>query len=1087
MNDTTNNQVGLSRKGIIYFQLYVLDYAPNSSQTVADVRAFCREYFPNRHKLEVIDVLKDPTRASGDGVLITPTLIVSSRSTKKIITDIENKFALLSALGMAAESELTDNSAKKSEVPDHEHIRTLVQQWVDMESIIQKNFPLRSDAIIDTVNQRSIIFPHVQAELNEWMTRFLQLTNQLQAFVFQLSTDGTIRYVNGAVSKVTGYPSYEIIGKNWWKIFFPQEQHQNLEELQRFFQHKSARKEITLTTKGGGKAILDLSLSNEFDPQAGLKNIIGLGIDITKQRRKEEKLSKWADLMKRAEVGFAIGSADQQTIEMINPAFAKMHGYTVEELINTPILELYPPECRAELHKQMLLSHEKGHHAFESKLVRKDGSQFPVVVNITAVKGDNNNVMYYTVQIQDITEQKRAEEEQKKNLEKVYDLYNNAPCGYHSLDNEGTIVEINDTELYWLGYTRGEIVGRKKFSDIVTPRSIKVFEKTFPRFKREGYVKDVEFEMIRKDGTVMPVLLNASLVRDVDGNYVMSRATILDLTERLRQQEKLRQAAIVFENTNEGIMITDPQGDIITINEAFTKITGYKPGEVIGKNPQIFSELQHEDIYAELQASLRRSGQWQGEIWNRRKNGEVYPALENVSVVKDNTGAVVNYIYLVTDISIIKQAEERLSHLAHHDALTGLPNRLLFSANLEQALERAKRNKRRVAVLFLDLDRFKRINDTLGHEFGDRLLQTVAERLKNSIRASDTAARLGGDEFTIILDDITNPRDAAKLAGKIIAAVAQPIDMDGREINTSTSLGISLFPDDAESGEALLKAADNAMYRAKALGRHNYQFYRGVLTTKAFERLSLEKRLQNALEQKQFVLNYQPQITLNGDLAGVEALIRWRHPEMGLLSPDKFLPIAEDMGLIQAIGKWVLRTVCLQAKIWQTAGLPAVRVAVNLSGREISHNHNLVNYVKEALTETGLEPQCLELEIGEKVWQTQNNAIFTDLKSLGISLAVDNFGVGGASISILKELPIDIVKIDQSLVHEIPNDRTISSAIISLTHRLGLKVVGEGVETEDQLNILRSEACDEMQGFLFGKPMSAEGVGKLLQQGGRII
>ena len=424
-----------------------------------------------------------------------------------------------------------------------------------------------------------------------------------------------------------------------------------------------------------------------------------------------------------------------------------------------------------------------------------------------------------------------------------------------------------------------------------------------------------------------------------------------------------------------------------------------------------------------------------------------------------------------------KRAEERLSYLAHHDALTNLPNRMLFIDRLGQALSRAPWHKRLAAVLFLDLDHFKRINDTLGHTMGDLLLKEVAKRLAQCSRQGDTVARMGGDEFTIILADIAHAQDVPKVAQKIIDIFSKRFVVGDHEIFITTSVGISLYPDDGEDPEALLKNADAAMYRAKEIGRNTYQYFSIDMNTKASERLALETDLRHALEREEFLVHYQPQVDLNtGQIIGMEALVRWQHPDLGLVPPAKFIPLAEDTGLIAPIGEWVLRTACAQNKAWQTAGLPPIRVGVNLSARQFQCQ-NLVEMIVRILKETGLDPTYLELELTESVLMQNTEAIIAtlcELDAMGINISIDDFGTGYSSLSYLKRFPINRLKIDQSFVRDIttdPDDAAIVTAIITLAHSLKLKVIAEAVETEEQLAFLRSLNCDEMQGYLFSRPL----------------
>ncbi len=435
-----------------------------------------------------------------------------------------------------------------------------------------------------------------------------------------------------------------------------------------------------------------------------------------------------------------------------------------------------------------------------------------------------------------------------------------------------------------------------------------------------------------------------------------------------------------------------------------------------------------------------------------------------------------------------KRADERLAYLAHYDAVTSLPNRALFRDRLTRALARADRNERSVALMFLDLDRFKAINDTLGHDAGDVLLKSVAERLVSGLRRVDTVARLGGDEFAVILEGIRRPEEAATVAQKLLTAMARPFTLDGQEVFVGLSVGIAMYREGGEDAKTLIRNADAAMYRAKEQGRNNFQFYKPEFNIQVLERLALESSLRRALEREAFLLYYQPQVDLaSGRIIGMEALLRWQHPERGLMSPAEFIPVAEETGLIVPIGEWVLRQACTQNRAWQAAGLPPVRVAVNLSARQF-RQRALAGTIARILNETGLDPQYLELELTESLLMENTQAsssILAELKAMGLQIAIDDFGTGYSSLSYLKRFPIDTLKIDQSFVAEIttdPDNAAIVIAIIALAHSLRLKVIAEGVETEDQLAFLRAQRCHMSQGYLFCRPLPAEALTPWLRE-----
>ncbi|OOY96981.1 hypothetical protein BOW22_11360 [Solemya velum gill symbiont] len=559
--------------------------------------------------------------------------------------------------------------------------------------------------------------------------------------------------------------------------------------------------------------------------------------------------------------------------------------------------------------------------------------------------------------------------------------------------------------------------------------------------------------------------------------------------ERLRYESELRRAAGVFENTTEGVVITDTSVKIIAVNKAFCEISGYSEEEVIGENPRMWKSEQHdESFYQTIWASLRETGRWQGEIWNHRKNGDVYPAWMTIDTIRDEKGQLDQFVSVYSDISAIKESEERLQFLAHHDPLTKLPNRLLFSARLEHALQHAHRQNELVAVMFLDLDNFKQINDGLGHPVGDKVLQKVARRLSAIMRDEDTVARMGGDEFALVLGDISDSMGASQVASKVLSVFEAPLEIDHHRLYVTSTLGISLYPSDGENVATLLKNADTAMYHAKEEGKNQFCFYTDDLNSEALEKLNLENDLREALNNDEFEVYYQPQYELSsGRLTGAEALIRWNHKELGLVPPDEFIPMAESNGLIIPIGRWIMKQACSQVKTWQEAGFDIDRIGVNVAGQQIQ-NSDIVETVKDVLKETKLEPACLELEITESfIMQQAEKAISTleELRKIGVALAIDDFGTGYSSLSYLKRLPIDRLKIDRSFIKDIPYDSdgvAITKAIIALGKSMQLNVIAEGIETDEQHDFLTEKGCDEVQGYLYSRPLNAQEIEEIFQK-----
>ncbi len=538
----------------------------------------------------------------------------------------------------------------------------------------------------------------------------------------------------------------------------------------------------------------------------------------------------------------------------------------------------------------------------------------------------------------------------------------------------------------------------------------------------------------------------------------------------------------VFHSTAEGIVVTDADANIIAVNPAFEAITGHTQAEVLGKNPRLLqSGRQDATFYRDLWTCLLQTGQWRGELWNRRRSGEAYPEWLTISTVKDDQGSTTNYVGIFNDISSVKQAQQQIEFLTYHDALTRLPNRALLKDRLNQCIQRARRDTSPLALLYLGLDRFKQVNETLGHAVGDDVLLEVARRLAGAIRAGDTLARVSGDEFVLLLEDDVVSQQVT-VARKLLALFAAPVLIAGHELGITASIGISLYPDDGADADTLLQHADRAMQNAKGGGRNTYRFYDPALSAGVLERLLMEQSLRGALANHQLLLHYQPQVDLySGEITGVEALLRWQHPDRGLLLPGEFIALAEETDLIVPIGAWVLNSACRQLQVWHAAGYPRLHVSINVSSLQLTHGA-LVDTLAQALRDTGLEGRYVELEMHESLILSdfdKTQVLLRQLKALGVGLSIDNFGLGHS----IKHFPVDKLKIDKSFIGGIVtdiDDASIVQAIIAMGHGLRLKIVAEGVETEAQAGYLRSLHCDEMQGFHFSHALPAEVIPALL-------
>lgn len=556
-----------------------------------------------------------------------------------------------------------------------------------------------------------------------------------------------------------------------------------------------------------------------------------------------------------------------------------------------------------------------------------------------------------------------------------------------------------------------------------------------------------------------------------------------EIVEHNRLDSELRLAMKVFQNTSEAIVITDKNANIVDVNQAFTRITQYERSEVVGRNPRVMQSGRHDvEFYRKMWSEiLASSGHWSGEVWDRRKDGEIYPKWLAINCVRDECDEIVNFVAIFSDISHIKVTEEKLERLAFYDPLTGLPNRMLFRDRLNHELEICKRNDTIVAVLFIDLDRFKYVNDTYGHGVGDLLLTEVARRIEASIRAADTVARLGGDEFATIISELKTGQAASATANAIIKRIQGPFEVDGKVVSIGASIGISVYPDDAKDFSTLIKYADVAMYHAKEAGGDKFQYFQYEMNEKTVIMLALEQDMRAAIDGDEFVLHYQPKVDLSTNkIVSMESLVRWQRADGSLVSPADFIPVAEETGLIIPLGEKILRMACAQNKTWLDSGeVGPLHVAVNLSVRQFQMA-GFQQMVEAVLAETGLPPSLLELEITESMMVADEGRairILQSLRDLGMSISIDDFGTGYSSFSYMKQFPVQALKIDQSFIRDLvtdSDDAAIVTAIVSMAKSLNLKVIAEGVETKEQYQFLGGIGCNEVQGYLISRPLPSE-------------
>ena len=764
-----------------------------------------------------------------------------------------------------------------------------------------------------------------------------------------------------------------------------------------------------------------------------------------------------------------------------NTSGLQVLGWNESDVVGAGYVDLWPEDSRPIVSDAISRAREGQRTSFEARCTGRHGREviWRVVLSMAQSLGRVRGSLV-TIAM-DVTERKRAEEA----LRFTQFSIDRASDSVFWICRDGRIAYVNDAACVSLGYSREELMTRYVW-DIDPVCKRETWAKQWEDIRGGGSFV-VESRQIAKDGRTFPVEISVNYLAHQGKEYSVSFSR--DITQRKLTESNLRLQTSAINAASDMVVITDTEGYIQFVNPAFERETGYRFSEVAGRKPSMLkSGKQDDSTYSRLWNTILSGQTWHGELVNRRKDGSLFTEDMSITPMRDEAGAIHHFIAIKRNVSEKKLYQERLDHLAHHDPLTGLPNRLLFSDRLTQRLAQARRDNKSLAVMFLDLDRFKVINDSLGHNIGDLLLKGVAERLARVLRGIDTIARMGGDEFTIIVGSISEPDDTIIVADRILQELAQPFVLQGRELFISTSIGISVYPTDGATVEALVKNADTAMYGAKEQGRNNYQFYTEELNVAALEKMTLSHSLRKAIEQREFILHFQPRVDIStGQILGAEALVRWQHPELGLVSPGQFIPLAEETGLIVAISEQVLALACAQNKAWQDEGLPPIEVAVNISARQFQQD-TLITAVGSVLRETGLAPEYLGLELTESTLMEQADLaveVLNKLKKMGVKVSVDDFGTGYSSLSYLKRLPIDAVKIDQSFVRDIttnPDDAAIAGAVVAMAHSLGLDVIAEGVETLEQLEFLRQLNCDEIQGYFIGRPVAAGEFAEVLRQ-----
>ncbi|MCW9012722.1 MAG: EAL domain-containing protein [Gammaproteobacteria bacterium] len=774
----------------------------------------------------------------------------------------------------------------------------------------------------------------------------------------------------------------------------------------------------------------------------------------------------------------------------VSPAWASILGYSIAEIPKAEIfLSWWGQQIHPNDHARVINTFNQLYAGDDEKLFcsfrlkNKAGDWCEVEVFATVLERDRKGWARHVLSVmRDVT---NVDNRYKQIVENLHE-------GIWVIDKQNYIRFVNQSVADMLGYSVEEMLGKLIFNFQDEESKAQCRERIVE--SKKGNSASYEIDMLHKDGHKVLLQVESAPLYDARKNYDGIVEGIKNISEIRQQQLQLKMLSSAVEQSGSMVMITNRDADIEYVNPKFCEVTGYCEPEVIGKNANILrSENMEAGELTDLWAAITTGEDWHGEVSTQKKNGEMFWSLMSVSSITDERGRISHFVTVSEDVSQLKEARMKMEELAYVDSLTGLANRVLFRDRLEQVLKSVQRSQSNAALLFLDLDQFKRINDSLGHDVGDALLMKIAERLRQCVRHQDTVARMGGDEFVILLTDIDGMAGASSVARKILDAMSKPNKLLKHEIIITPSIGITLAPDDSLNADILLKNADLAMYKAKSQGRNNYQFFTEEMNAQILDHLLIENELRKAIENDELVLNFQPQRSIKtGQLISVEALVRWQHPEKGLLSPDSFIPVAEVAGLMSPLGEWVLRNACKKWRQLEQKGMPTVKLAVNLSPRQF-RDPNLINMIQNILNETGFKPIQLELEITETTLMEHIEhaiEILDHIKALGISISIDDFGTGYSSLNYLKRLPIDALKIDQAFISDIPRDKDdmeIAAAVIAMAHKLKLQVIAEGVESKAQWDFLKRNQCDLGQGYMIGKPMSSKEILKLVLDHGDIL
>ncbi len=908
--------------------------------------------------------------------------------------------------------------------------------------------------------------------------------------IFYKSVDGIYLGCNKAFSEALHLKPEDIKHQTDYDLF-DRQQADSFIKADRFVlrENQPWMNEEWVTTPDGIAHIFKTHKTPFTNLSGEIEGIVGVSRDMADRKLIEEQLrrseSTYRNIISTAQDGFVIVSVDGKIIES-NQSFANMTGYTLDELSNKPIGEIETSEKHQYSTQNVIKVKQTKSINYTSQHRHKLGHLFHVEVSISFWDGDDGMLFCF---VKDISQRINAEQKLLLSESKFRHIFEQIPSiSVQGYDKNRSVIFWNQASEKLYGYTKEQALGKQLEDLIIPPPYREHVINNVNAWINDGVpILAEELLLQRADGSNVAVYSSHTLINNTDNEAEMYCIDI-DLSAQKKAEEQALTLSQAIEQSPISMILTNIDSKIEYVNSAFEKISGYAASEVIGQSASMLkSGLTPKSLYKELWNAISTGHAWQGELQNKKKNGDIFWEHAHIAPIFDNAGVTKHYLALKQDVTQYKQQEEKILHQAHYDSLTGLPNRLLSLDRLSQMLKDAHRAKNNVAVLFIDLDDFKKVNDTMGHSVGDELLIQAAVRLKNTIRESDVVGRLGGDEFIIILSNINEPTEVEIIARKLLEQFYQPFRLENRELVSTISIGIALYPLDSEDPKELLRQADSAMYHSKDRGRNTYNFYTHQMNHDMNRRLKVEEQLRSALKQKELEVYFQPFVDIkNRKIIGAEALLRWNNALLGQVTPDEFIPIAEQTGLIVTIGQYVIEVAFATAKKWQQTYNPHFKIAINVSPKQFREN-TFVDMLNIQLDKHQINPSTIELEITEGVLLSGDAVIDSNLISIndiGVSISMDDFGTGYSSLSYLRSYPFNTLKVDKSFINDItvdPGDLELVGAAIAMGHGLNLTVVAEGVETEEQYHLLNALKCDYGQGYLFSKPLPQAAFEALLQ------